>query len=166
MNWLDFLLLALIAWFTLTAYRHGFIRETVGLAAAVGGVILAGLYHDNLAESLTVFVARSGWVDVAAFLAILVITTIVGWLLALFLRTAAELLFLGWADRTAGALFGFLKAVLVIQAVIVVFVLRPDVGVTATIHESTIGSFFLDSTPLVRTLLPAEFDRAIHDFTT
>ena len=49
-------------------------------------------------------------------------------------------------------------------AVIVIFVLQPALGMENVIADSTIGSFFLDTTPVVRALLPAEFDSAIREF--
>lgn len=164
MNWLDFVILAAVAWFTLTAYLSGLIRETVGLAAVILGIVLAGAFHDNVAENLAVVSGEGRGSQIAAFLLIFIAVGVIGWVAALFLRRLAHLLFLGWADRTAGALFGFIKGVLVIQAVIVIFVLQPALGMESAIAQSTIGAFFLDTAPLVRALLPAEFDRAISDF--
>ncbi len=80
------------------------------------------------------------------------------------LRRAARLFFLGWADRTGGAVFGFFKGVLIVQTVIVIFVLQPTLGMEEAIASSAIASFFLDTTPIVRALLPTEFDSAIHEF--
>lgn len=164
MTWLDFVILAVMAWFTLTAYLSGLIRETIGLASVILAVVLAGLYHDNLAENLLVFTDNATAARIGAFLAIFVAVALVGGLLALFLRTAADLLFLGWADRAGGAAFGFLKAVLIIQAVTVIFVLQPTWGMDTAIANSLIGSFFLDAAPIVRALLPDEFDQALSDF--
>ena len=164
MNWLDFLILALLAWFTLTAYLAGLIRESVGLAAVVLGVILAGLFHDDVAASLDPFLTNDTAARIVAFLTIFAIAVIAGWVASLFLRTVSNLLFLGWADHAAGALFGFFKAVLIIQAVTVIFVLQPALGVDTVIAESTIGSFFLDTTPFVRALLPGAFDEALRQF--
>lgn len=164
MNWLDFVILALMAWFTLSAYLSGLIRETLGLASVILGVILAGLFHDEFADNLDFFIESETASNVIAFITIFVIVAVGGWALSLFLRRTADLLLLGWADHAGGALFGFIKAVLIIQALTVIFVLQPALGMEAVIADSAIGSFFLDSTPVVRALLPAEFDRAISAF--
>ena len=166
MNWLDFFILAVMAWFTIAAYLSGFIRETVGLASVVVGVVIAGFLHEDLAANLAIVVDQPPWTDIAAFLAIVGIVALVGLVISLFLRTTAELLFLGWADRTAGAVFGFLKAIVLVQALTVIFVLRPALGLETVIADSAIGSFFLQTAPVVRALLPAEFDQAIRDFAT
>ena len=164
MNWLDFLIIAIIGWFTVAAYLSGFIRETLGLAAVLLGVLLAGLFHDNLAENLQIFVDDETATRIVAFLAIFVIVAVAGWAASLLLRSTARLLMLGWADRVAGALFGFLKGVLIIQAVTVIFILQPALGMESVIADSMIGAFFLDNAPVVGALLPTEFDSALQDF--
>lgn len=164
MNWLDFVILGVLAWFTLSAYKAGLIRETVGLASVILGIIMAGLFHDNVSENLAVLVGDGPGTEIAAYLLIFLVVVVLGFISSLFLRTAAHLLFLGWADRAGGALFGFIKAVLIVQAVVVIFVLQPTLGMDDVIADSVIGAFFLDSTPVVRALLPQEFDVAIRDF--
>ncbi len=164
MNWLDFLILALIAWFTLTAYLSGLIRETVALAAVVLGVVLAGLFHDDVARNLATLGGGGAGAEVGAFLGIFVTVALLGWIASRFLRKIAHLFLLGWADHAAGALFGFIKGIVIIQAVTIIFVLQPTFGMADVIADSTIGSFFLDTTPVVRALLPGNFDAALQDF--
>ena len=163
-NWLDFLIIAIVGWFTVAAYLSGFIRETVGLAAVLLGVLIAGLFHDNLAENFQIFIDDETATRVVAFLTIFGIVAVTGWALSIFLRRTASLLMLGWADRAAGACFGFLKGVVIVQAITVIFVLQPALGVDAAIADSEIGAFLLDSAPVVVALLPEEFDTALRDF--
>lgn len=164
MNWLDFVILAVVAWLTLAAYLHGLIRETVGLGAVIVAIFLAGLLHQRLAANLNHLIGDETTAEIAAFLMIFVVVAGAGWVLAFFLRQTAELLFLGWADHAGGAVFGFLKAVLIVQTLTVIFVLQPALGLDQAIADSVIGSFFLKSTPVVRALLPSAFDRALTDF--
>ncbi len=65
-NWLDFLILALVAWLTLSAYMTGLIRETVGLASVILGVIMAGLFHDNVATNLALLAGDSPGTQISA----------------------------------------------------------------------------------------------------
>ena len=166
MNWLDYSILALIAWFTLSAYLSGLIRETVGLASVILGVVLAGMFHGKIADSLEIFIEDRTATEIAGYLTIFVAVAVGGWVVSLLLRTTAGLLFLGWADHAAGALFGFLKGVVIVQAVIAIFVLQPALGMQDAIASSTIGSFFLETVPVIRTLLPSDFDTAIRNFGT
>ena len=163
-NWLDFLIIAIVGWFTVAAYLSGFIRETVALAAVLLGVLAAGLFHDNLAANFQIFVDDETATHVVAFLTIFAIVAVAGWALSILLRRTASLLMLGWADRAAGALFGFLKGVVIVQAITVIFILQPALGMDAVIADSQIGAFLLDSAPVVRSLLPEEFDNALQQF--
>ena len=165
-NWLDFLIIAILGWFTVAAYLSGFIRETVGLAAVLIGVLVAGLFHDNLADNFQIFVDDETGTRVVAFLSIFAIVALAGWALSMLLRSTARLLMLGWADRAAGAFFGLLKGVLIVQTITVIFILQPALGMESVIAESTIGSFFLDNAPVVTALLPSEFDTALDQFPT
>jgi membrane protein required for colicin V production len=163
-NWLDFLILALVAWLTLSAYMTGLIRETVGLASVILGVAMAGLFHDNVATNLALLAGEGAGTEIGAYLLIFAVVLTIGVVASFILRSATRLFFLGWADHAGGALFGFFKAVLIVQAVIVIFVLQPALGMEDAIASSAIGSFFLDTTPVVRALLPEEFDSAIREF--
>ena len=163
-NWLDFVIVGIVGWFTLTAYLHGLLRETVGLAAVIGGIILAGLFHNDLAQNLDLFISNATAREIVAFVAILGTVAAVGWIAGILLRGTADLLLLGWADHAAGGIFGLLKGILLIQALAAIFVLQPALGVPAALHESVIGSFFLDTTPMVRVLLPTDFDQVIRQF--
>jgi membrane protein required for colicin V production len=165
LNWLDFVILGLIAWFTLSAYMTGLIRETVGLASVILGIVIAGLFHGNVSDNLSIVTGEGAGTEIAAYLLIFAVVSILGLMVSFLLRTTSRLLFLGWADHAAGAFFGFVKSILIIQAIVVIFVLQPALGLEATISDSTIGSFFLDTTPFVQALLPSEFDTAIRDFT-
>lgn len=165
MNWLDFVILGLIAWFTLSAYMTGLIRETVGLASVILGIVIAGLFHGNVSDNLSIVTGEGAGTEIAAYLLIFAVVSILGLMASFLLRTTSRLLFLGWADHAAGAFFGFVKGILIIQAIAVIFVLQPALGLETTISDSTIGSFFLGTTPFIQALLPSEFDTAIRDFT-
>ena len=124
MNWLDFLILALVAWLTLSAYMTGLIRETVGLASVILGVAMAGLFHDNVATNLALLTGEGAGAEIGAYLLIFAVVLTIGFVASFVLRSATRLFFLGWADHAGGALFGFFKGVLIVQAVIVIFVLQ------------------------------------------
>ena len=143
----------------------GLIRETVGLASVILGIVIAGLFHGNVSDNLSIVTGEGAGTEIAAYLLIFAVVSILGLMASFLLRTTSRLLFLGWADHAAGAFFGFVKGILIIQAIAVIFVLQPALGLETTISDSTIGSFFLGTTPFIQALLPSEFDTAIRDFT-
>ena len=71
MNWLDGAIIALIIWLTWSAFQVGFIRETVTIVAAILGVILAGLFYQDLAEEIFVFIENDTLASIVSFTRIL-----------------------------------------------------------------------------------------------
>ena len=164
LNWLDFVIIAILAVSTIHAWRTGFVRGSVRLLAVVGGVILAGAYHERVILDLAIATEPSAEMKVASFGVILAVVVLAGWIAGNFLKGAAELLMLGWADRSAGALFGLFFAVLLVQAVMAIIVVAPIEAAHETVADSAIGRLMLDHVPVVRALLPSDFDLGIQRF--
>lgn len=164
MNWLDIVIILIIGWFTLSAYNAGIIREVVTLVASVLAVVVAGLYYDNLATDVLVFVEDDTGAKVVSFLILLASVFFMGQLAATLLKRTASLLMLGWADHMAGAAFGFLKGVVIIEAVLILFVTYPSLELENAIQDSGLAQIFLDGVPILLRLLPDEFERAVDNF--
>ena len=71
---------------------------------------------------------------------------------------------LGWADHLAGAGFGFLKGLLIVQILLILFVTFPQLGLEDTIDGSALAPFFLDDIPFLLRLLPGEFEVGVDTF--
>ncbi len=164
MNWLDFVIIAVLAVSTIYAWRTGFLRGAVGLLAVALGVVLAGLYHKRVILDLAIATEPSPEMLAASFGVILAVVVLAGWVAGNFLKGTAELLMLGWADRSAGALFGLFFAVLLVQAAMAIVVVAPIESAHETVADSLIGRVMLDNVPVVRALLPADFDLGIQRF--
>lgn len=154
---MDIIIVVALAWFTFTGLTAGLIREIASLAGLILGVILAGRYYGALAEKL-VFISNSETAKIVAFLAILLAITLAAHLLARLLRRLASLLFLGWADRIGGALFGFGKGFVLVEILLIVFAKFPFLGMGEAIAQSRLAPIFLKYLPFLLSLLPSEFD--------
>ena len=164
MNWLDIVIILALAWFTFVAFTAGLVREVVTLIATFLAIVVAGLYYDNLAQDVLVFIDNRDAANVIAFLILLGSIFFMGQLLAFLLRRVVSLLMLGWADHLAGAGFGFLKGLLIVQILLILFVTFPQFGLDDAIDSSAFASFFLDATPFLLRILPGEFDAAVDTF--
>lgn len=161
MNWLDFAILAVLAWFTASAFSSGLVREGIALIAFLAGLILAGAVYLRLAEDLHLFIANEQLAKALAFLAIFGGTVLAGQITATLLKHVASLLMLEPFDRLAGGLFGLLKGILLVEAVLIVFTTYPTLGMQTAIAGSFLAPFFLEAIPLVLYILPGEFRRAV-----
>jgi len=164
MNWLDIVIVLVIAFFASTAFRAGLIREVVTLVSVVVGVVIAGIFYDDLARDVLTFIDDEKTALVVGFLVLLGAVYLAGQLVAVMLKQAAALLFLGWADHAGGALFGLIKGLIVVEVLLVLLVTFPRLGLKSDIDGSALASVFLDAAPLLLLVLPNEFERAVDVF--
>ena len=164
MNWLDGVIVALIIWFTFSAFQAGFIRETVTMVAAIAGAVLAGVFYQELAEDVLLFIDNETMARIAGFGIIFGAAVLAGQMLALVLKPTADVLQLGIFDQLAGAGFGFLKALVIIQVFLILFVTYPRWDLDKTIDESVFGSLMIKDTAVLVKVMPDEFEAQVDDF--
>lgn len=164
MNWVDFVIIAAILWFVFAAFQAGFIREIVTVLAAVIGVVLAGLFYEDLADDVLLFIDNDTMANIVAFGSIFGAVILAGQMLSMVLKPTVHLLQLGIFDQLIGAIFGFVKALVFIQVFVVVFVTFPRWGLKDDIEDSAFASEFAEQADILVALLPDEFDSAIEDF--
>jgi membrane protein required for colicin V production len=158
MNWLDLLIIGILAWTTFRAFSSGLIREVVSLLGLVAGIALSGAFYDDLSSNLEFVIADPTTRQLAAFAAIFVGTTVAGAVIAAVLHTAAALLFLGPLDKLGGAVFGLIKGLLMVQILLVaVSVFPAQTTVANAVAASTLAPAFLRFSPVIKAALPQEF---------
>ena len=164
MNWLDIVIILIVAFFAATAFFAGLIRELVTLASAVVGIVVAGLFYDDLARDVLVFIDNKDTANIVGFLMLLGAIYLAGQLIAIMLKQVTAILLLGWADRLGGALFGLLKGLVVVEVLLILFVTYPQLGLDDAIEDSGLASVFLDAIPVLLLILPNEFEQAVDAF--
>lgn len=164
MNWIDFVIIAMLLGFVVTAYTAGLIREVVTLVAVVIGVVVAGLLYDNFAEDVFVFIHDEDAASAVAFLVLFGSVYLLGQIGAYVLKTMASIMMLGWADKIGGAAFGLVKGLIVVQLMVLVFAAYPTANLDDAIDNSAIGRFFVDDASFMLPFLPGEFDDRIDIF--
>jgi len=163
-NWLDAVIVGLIAWFTFSAFQAGFIRETVTIVFAVLGAVLAGVFYQELAKDVLLFIDNDTFARIVAFGIIFGAVALAGQMLALVLKPTVHLLQLGIFDQMAGAAFGFLKAMVFIQVFLILFVTYPKWDLDETIDDSVFGSLIIEDTAVLVKVMPDEFEAQVDDF--
>ncbi|MBK9544465.1 MAG: CvpA family protein [Dehalococcoidia bacterium] len=164
MNWLDIVLLGAIGFSAYRGYSNGFIRELVSIASVILAIPLAGIFYDDLFPKVEPIVRNKDFAALVSFLAILIGVIIGGQVAAHMLKRTAEILNLGVLDRLAGAAFGFFKAVVVAQVLLIALVTYPRPDLREDIDGSQVAQRLLDSAPTVLAFLPSTFDEGIDLF--
>ncbi len=160
MNWLDIVILVVVAIATFLGLRIGIIKAVLSLAGLIVGIILAGLYYVPLSEQLP-FIPQADVAKVVAFAIILIGVMVIVSVLAKLLKWAASAVMLGWVNRLGGAAFGVVLGALLCGALLATW--ARFWGVAEIISDSSLAVILLDRFPAVLALLPDEFD-AIRSF--
>ncbi len=164
MNWLDILILAVLAWFALAGLSAGILREAVTLLAAVLGVLVAGQLYKQLAADFAIFTDRTTVATIAAFLTLLGAVLLAGQIAAVLLKRTAALLMLGPLDHIAGLLFGLVKGFVLVEGLLFLFAGYRVEAITRAMDGSLLTPVFLQGLPVLLHLLPGEFRQAVERF--
>lgn len=138
---------------TVRGYIHGFVHEVAGLVAIVGGFGAAHQYHALLAPQLT-FIAEPAWRNIAAYVAIFLLVILVVALVARLLQRFLTFAFVAWADKLAGGILGFVKALLVCS--LILLVLQKFFGDADFMQQSRTLPYLKALMTLLRDCLPPD----------
>jgi membrane protein required for colicin V production len=165
MDWLDALIVIVFIFFIATAFTAGFLRETVAMASSIAAVLLAGLFYDDVAENVLTSIDNQATAYVVGFLVVLVGVTALGQGITILLRPAVSVMQLGVLDQVLGAGFGAVKAFVLIEILLFLFVAYPRWDIDDRIRESGFASVMLDASRPMLEILPAEFETKVDQFT-
>jgi len=164
MNWLDIVVILVIAGITLAAYSSGLIREVITLVAVVAGIIIAGALYERLAQDVLVFIDDEDAAEAIAFLSLFGGVYLMGQIGAYVLKTGAALLMLGPLDHLGGAVFGFVKGVFVVEMLIIILAAYPSLDMDTTVDNSVVARRLVDDFDFLKHILPSNIDTRIENF--
>jgi membrane protein required for colicin V production len=117
MSWADVGIVAVILLSILLAAAHGFFFEIFSLAGTVVGYLLAAWGYTRVAPLIEPYVKTPWIANMAAFLVIFLAVTLLASVIGRLVRATMKEVGLRWFDRLLGALFGFVRGVLVVMVI-------------------------------------------------
>jgi membrane protein required for colicin V production len=115
MSGVDWLMMAVVVLSTATAASQGFFYEAFSLAGVVLGYLFAAWGYRQVAPWFAPYV-NSPWVaNMVAFLVVFVAVVMLAGAAGRMTRWAMKEVGLRWFDRMVGAVFGFVRGVLVLM---------------------------------------------------
>lgn len=144
MNWVDIIILIILATGLIKGLTNGFVRGLFGLAALVLGVVIAAGNYERVTEILLSKLEVGPQLQailgfLAVFVVVLILVSVVGSIISKALKLAS----LGWLDRLAGGILGLVMACVFTGVVLLLVVMagfESNTGVArSTVAPTVIG---------------------------
>jgi len=116
MNWVDLLVLAVLALSALAGLVRGLVREVLGVGAWVAALLAASPWGllPTVAPFMRQRITDPNLAEGAAFLAVFVPALIVLWIVARIISGYVQRSAVGGLDRTLGLVFGLVRGALIV----------------------------------------------------
>ena len=149
-NWVDFVILAILALPAIAGFRFGLIKAVTSLASIILGIMLATALWRQAADIAGAFVSDERAAAFIGYLSILLIVIIAGVVVSYVLRTILTMLLLGWVDKVGGVLLGLFIGCIIVAAFI--FALESFGGTVGgdALAESGLSGYFEFLIPILR----------------
>ena len=158
MNWVDLIVVAVLAISAILAFLRGFVREVLGVGAWVGAALFAANTVDLVRDRFHQWLGGPEFGDPAAwaamFLVALIVLSIITGMLARLVHAAG----LGGIDRTVGVAYGLVRgaALLVVAYLVGGFLLPPDRW-PPPVQQAVSLPYIYQGTVWVANLLPEKY---------
>jgi membrane protein required for colicin V production len=163
MNWLDVVLLAIIAWSMVTAFRKGFTREVIGLVSVVVGLLAGVWFYGTAAVFLVRYVSSKAAANFAGFLAVFFGVLLLGAIVSLVVRKFLKLTGLSFFDRLLGAGFGIVRGGLIGVALVTgMMAFSPPEKPPDAVVNSRVAPYAVNGARLVAAVAPHELKTGFH----
>jgi membrane protein required for colicin V production len=130
LNWLDLALISVIALSVIIGVVRGFVREVISVVVWVAAFWIGVRYSPQVGDILSPWLDSSMLQLVAGFAGLFILTLLVGALVSFLARLLVGRTGLSGTDRLLGVVFGALRGLLLIGAVVL------GAGLTAVPNES------------------------------
>ena len=154
MQWLDFLLLAVLCISVVIGIWRGFVREIISIASVVGALIVSGFGYQWAGGFFEDIARDSRVAGGIGFLVLFFSIIIVGVITSALLRKLVKFAGMDWFDRFMGGTFGVLRGLL-IGSVVLLALTAFDIKVNV-IKNSLLAPYFLIGAKAVVLVMPQD----------
>lgn len=111
----DILVVIILGYGVVRGLFRGLVKEIASIIGVLGGFYLAYSYYRHLGTHLGWLTANESYQMIIGFLIIFCIVLVIVAGLAMIIKYLLKIVYMGWADRMCGLIFGFVKSVLIVS---------------------------------------------------
>lgn len=164
MNWLDFVLLIILAWSVVTSFRKGLSREIIGLVSVVLGLLLASWFYGTAGSYLLPYVSSRHAANLAGFFLVFCTIVIIGGVFSAVLGKFLRVTGLSFFDHVLGAGFGMVRGVLVAAALVLgIMAFSEAQRPPAALVNSRMAPYVMDTARIFAAVAPHEVKEGFHN---
>ncbi len=120
MNTFDIIVIIVVSFCLIRGAFRGLIGEVSGIIGVVAGFYGAYTYYPMVAVYAEPWIESAGIRHLLAFFVLFCLILLAIGLLSALIRKVLKLVFLGWADRAFGLVFGAAKGVLIMTVIFII----------------------------------------------
>ncbi|MBN2885990.1 MAG: CvpA family protein [Chromatiaceae bacterium] len=125
MNWVDYLILAILTFSAILGLARGLIREVLSLAIWIAALVVAWLFHREVADLLATQLSQPALRLGIAFVGLVLVTLFAGTLLGALLTTLVARSGLSAFDHLLGLVFGAARGAVIVAMAVFLIGLTP-----------------------------------------
>lgn len=125
LNWADYTIIGIIGLSTVISLARGFVREGLSLVIWISAFWVSFHFYHEVSQLLTNFIHSPTLRIVTSFVALFVLTLLLGAMISYLITQAIDVTGLSGMDRMLGVIFGGGRGVLVVAVLIMLARLTP-----------------------------------------
>lgn len=125
MNWVDYAIMAVVLLSALVGLVRGIVRELLSLGVWIAALIVAWLWHREVAELLVAQLSQPSLRLAVAFIGLILVTLIFGAILGAILTAFVDQAGLTGVDRALGLAFGAGRGMVIVAMLVFLAALTP-----------------------------------------
>jgi membrane protein required for colicin V production len=155
-NWVDILIILVVALAAFSSLRTGFLRQALSLIGVVVGIYAALSHHTTVARPFEAVTGSTVLANIVAFVLILIGVWWAFGMLAALVRSGLKAWGLAWTDNLMGMVVGLLAGLFFSVCFLLLFIRIPVVAIQSSVRQSTLAGLIFQILPHLRQLLPSD----------
>ncbi|SPE28324.1 Colicin V production protein [Candidatus Sulfopaludibacter sp. SbA3] len=163
MNWLDVVLLIILACSVFTSFRKGFSREVIGLVSVLLALLLGIWFYGTAGSYLIPYVSSRSAANFGGFLLVFCGVTLAGSLVSFVVGKFLKVTGLSIFDHALGALFGAVRGIVISVALIMaILAFSPGGKPPDPVVQSRIAPYVTGAASLCAAIAPNDLKEGFH----